>query len=94
MPLQAQVGSRGIAPLYLNFVGYIVVSGYYYYYYYYFQLRTAVLRFIVRSWLDVPTFVTRRLYVCHHAEHPAAEGGTVGEKCPVILPKCQLPRYI
>ena len=21
-------------------------------------------------------------------EHPAAEGGTVGEKCPVILPKC------
>jgi len=20
-------------------------------------------------------------------EHPAAEGGTVGEKCPVILPK-------
>jgi hypothetical protein len=23
-------------------------------------------------------------------EHPAAEGGTVGEKCPVILPKCDL----
>jgi len=21
-------------------------------------------------------------------EHPAAEGGTLGEKCPGILPKC------
>ena len=27
-------------------------------------------------------------------EHPSAEGGTVGEKCPVILPKCRLTRYI
>ena len=27
-------------------------------------------------------------------EHPAAEGRTVGEKCPGILPKCRLPRYI
>jgi hypothetical protein len=27
-------------------------------------------------------------------EHPAVEGGTVGEKCLVILPKCRLPRYI
>ena len=27
-------------------------------------------------------------------EHPAAEGGTVGEKCPVILPKCRFIRYI
>ena len=23
-------------------------------------------------------------------QHPAAKGGTVGEKCPVILPKCRL----
>jgi hypothetical protein len=45
------------------------------------------LRFIVRSGLDVQTFVTTR-------EHPAAEGGTVGEKCPVILLKCRLTRYI
>jgi len=22
-------------------------------------------------------------------EHPAAEGGTVGEECPGILPKCR-----
>jgi len=27
-------------------------------------------------------------------EHPAAEGGTVGEKFPEILPKCRLPLYI
>jgi len=27
-------------------------------------------------------------------QHPSAEGGTVVEKCPVILPKCRLPRYI
>jgi hypothetical protein len=27
-------------------------------------------------------------------EHPAAEGGTVGEKCPGILPKFWFPRYI
>jgi len=34
-----------------------------YYYYYYFQLRTAALRLIVRSWLDVPTFATTHLHV-------------------------------
>jgi len=27
-------------------------------------------------------------------EHPAAEGGTVGEKCQLMLPKCRLTRYI
>jgi len=27
-------------------------------------------------------------------EHPVAEGETVGEICPGILPKCRLPRYI
>jgi len=38
---------------------------------------------------------------CHQAsprvtarERPTAEVGTVGEKCPVILPKCRLPCYI
>ena len=31
------------------------------------QLRTAALRLIVRSWLDVPTFATRCLHACHHA---------------------------
>ena len=39
--------------------------------YYYFQLRTAALRLIVRSWLDVPTFATRRLHACHHATAPS-----------------------
>ena len=42
---------------------------------------------IVRSGLEVPTFATT-------PQHPAAEGGTVGEKCLGILPKCRLPRYI
>jgi hypothetical protein len=36
---------------------------------------------------DVSTRATTR-------EHPAAEGGTTGEECPVILPKCWLTRYI
>jgi len=31
------------------------------------QLRTAALRLIVRSWLDVPTFAT----TCHHARAPS-----------------------
>jgi hypothetical protein len=35
------------------------------------QLRTAALRLIVRSWLDVPIFATIRLYVCHHARAPS-----------------------
>jgi len=46
----------------------------------------SLLRLIVRSGLDFPTFATRRLH--------AAEGGTVGEKCPGILPKCRLTHYI
>ena len=52
------------------------------------------LRLIVRSGLDVPTFATRRFHACHHARAPTAEGGTVGEKYPVILPKCRLTLYI
>jgi len=40
-------------------------------YYYYFQLRTAAFRLIVRSWLDVPTFATKRLHACHHARAPS-----------------------
>ena len=40
------------------------------------------LRLIVQSGLDVPSFATRRLNACHHARTPS-----VGEKCPVILPK-------
>jgi hypothetical protein len=35
------------------------------------QLRTAALMLIVRSWLDVPTFATRRLHACHHARAPS-----------------------
>jgi hypothetical protein len=35
------------------------------------QQRTAASRLIVRSGLDVPTFVTRRLHACHHARAPS-----------------------
>jgi len=35
------------------------------------QLRTAALRLIVRSFLDVPPFATRRLYACHQARAPS-----------------------
>jgi len=36
-----------------------------------YKLRTAALRLIVRSWLDVPTFATRRLHACQHARAPS-----------------------
>jgi len=35
------------------------------------QLRTAALRLIVLSGLDVPTFAIRRLHACHHARAPS-----------------------
>jgi len=35
------------------------------------QLCTAALRLIVQSWLEVPTFATRRLHACHHARAPS-----------------------
>jgi hypothetical protein len=40
-------------------------------FFFFIQLRTAALRLIVRSWLDVPTFATRRLHACHHASAPS-----------------------
>jgi hypothetical protein len=35
------------------------------------QLRTAPLKLIVRSELDVPNFATRRLHACRHARAPS-----------------------
>jgi hypothetical protein len=54
-----------------------------------FQLRTAAFQGLLfqLSPPGVSTHVTTR-------EYPAAEGGTVDEKFPGILPKCRLPRYI
>jgi hypothetical protein len=57
-----------------------------------YALQPFFLRLIVRSGSDVSTFATRRLHACHHARAPS--GGTVGEKCPRILPKCRFTRYI
>ena len=67
----------------------------YYHHYYYFQLTQCSLQCLLcdlgqtfhLSPPGVSTRVTTR-------EDPAAEGGTVGEKCPEMLPKCRLPRYI
>ena len=39
--------------------------------YLFIQLRTAALKLIVRSWLEIPTFATRRLHACHHARAPS-----------------------
>jgi hypothetical protein len=52
------------------------------------------LRLIVRAELEVklsPPGVSTRVTT---REHPAAEDGTVGEKCPVILPKCRLALHL
>jgi len=61
----------------------------------YFQLRTAVF------FKAYCANRVRRSNFRHQAsprvttrEHPAVEGGTVGEKCPRILPKCRRTRYI
>jgi hypothetical protein len=62
-------------------------------YYYYFQLTHCSLQGLScdLGWTfqlsppGVATSVTTR-------EHPAAEGGTVGEKYPAVLPKCRFPR--
>ena len=60
-----------------------------------FNLRTAAFKAYYAIWVRRSNFrhqasprrVTTR-------EHPAAEGGTVGEKCPGILPKFRITRYI
>jgi hypothetical protein len=44
------------------------------------QLRTAALRLIVRSWLDVPTFSTRHLHVCHHVRAPSGRRWNCGRE--------------
>jgi len=45
-----------------------------------YNLRTAALRLIVRSWLDVPTFATRRLHTCHHARAPSGRRWNCGRE--------------
>jgi hypothetical protein len=45
-------------------------------------------------WVRRPNFRHQASARVTMREHPAAEGGSVGEKCPGILPKFRLPRYI
>jgi len=44
------------------------------------ELRTAALRLIVRSWLDVPAFGTRRFHACHHARAPSGRRWNCGRE--------------
>jgi hypothetical protein len=56
-----------------------------------FQLHTATFKtycaILVRRFNFLPSGVSTRVTT---QEHLAAEGRTVGEKCPVILPKCHV----
>ena len=42
----------------------------------------SLLRLIVRSGLDVPTFATRRLHACHHARAPSIGRWNCGREMP------------
>ena len=45
--------------------------------------------------LDIPTFTTRCLHVCHDARDPSGGRWNCGQECcPVILPKWWLPRHL
>jgi len=46
---------------------------------------------LVRSFQLSPPGVSTRVTT---REHPEADGGTMGEKCPVILPKWRFPRHL
>ena len=63
--------------------------------YYYFQITHCSLQGLLcdlrQTFQLSPPGVSTRVTT---REHPAAEGGTVDEKCPGILPKCRLTRYI
>jgi len=59
-----------------------------------FQLRTAAFKVYCATWVRCSNFRHQASPHVTTREHPAAEGETVGEKCPVILPKCQYPHYI
>jgi len=52
------------------------------------------LRFIVRSVLEVPTFISRLLHACHHARAPRGERWNFGREMSGYFSKCRHPRYI
>jgi hypothetical protein len=53
-----------------------------FYVYYLFVCTTMhrSLRLIVRSWLDIPTFTTRRLHACNHARAPSGGRWNCGQE--------------
>jgi hypothetical protein len=46
----------------------------------FFNYALQPLRLIVGSWLDVPTFVTRRLHACYHARAPSGGRWNCGQE--------------
>jgi hypothetical protein len=44
------------------------------------SLRTAALRLIAQSWLDMQISATRRLHVCHHARAPSGRRWNCGQE--------------
>ena len=58
------------------------------------QLRTAALRLIVRSWLDVPTFATRRLHASPRESTLRRNVKLWARNVRQILPKFRHTRYI
>jgi hypothetical protein len=57
-----------------------------------FNLRTAAFKAYCAIWFKRSNFRHQASPRVTTRKHPAAEGGTVGEKCPVILPKFRLTR--
>ena len=58
----------------------------------------SLLRLIVQSGLEVPTFATRRPHECHHAKAPSGGRWNCGRemsiaKCQLPNANCQMPIY-
>jgi hypothetical protein len=59
-----------------------------------FNLHTAAFKAYSAIWVRRSNFRHQASPRVTTWQHPAAEGRTVGEKCPGILPICRLTRYI
>jgi hypothetical protein len=59
-----------------------------------FNLRIAAFKAYCAIWVRSFNFRHQASPRVDTREHPAAEGGTLGEKCPGILSKCRFPHCI
>ena len=80
--MKTQGGNKGVNP----YVGLLL----------FIQLLTAAFKAYCAIWVRRSNFRHQASpRVSPRESNPAAEGGTVGEKCrPGILPKCRFKRYI